>query len=172
MESTNLEIIEKMIYVIRGQKVMLDSDLAQLYGVETGHLNRAIKRNINRFPSDFMFQLTAEETESLIFQIGVSNVGRGGRRYLPMVFTEQGLAMLSSVLNSDTAIMVNISIMRTFVRLRSFLAMESDNKTKLDKHVAETEYLFKIVFKRLDNLDSKIEPKLSHLRKRIGLKRE
>jgi hypothetical protein len=108
--------IEKAIYLIRGEKVMLDRDLALLYEVETKVLNRAVKRNLQRFPSDFMFQLTAEEAGILRCQIGTSNVGRGGRRYLPYVFTEQGVAMLSSVLNSERAILVNIESVerRTF----------------------------------------------------------
>jgi hypothetical protein len=105
---------------IRGQKVLFDSDLATLYGVTTGNLNKAVSRNRDRFPSDFMFQLTAEEAEDLIFQIGRSK-GRGGRRHRPYAFTEQGIAMLSSVLNSDRAIRVNIAIMRTFVKLRQTL---------------------------------------------------
>ena len=105
---------------IRGQKVLLDSDLAALYGVTTGNLNKAVGRNRHRFPSDFMFQLTAEEAEDLIFQIGRSK-GRGGRRHRPYAFTEQGIAMLSSVLNSNRAIRVNIAIMRAFVKLRQML---------------------------------------------------
>lgn len=96
-----VEIIEKKILLVRGEKVMLDADLAELYGVETFNLNKAVKRNIDRFPEDFMFQLSKEEADSLRFQIGMSKeTGRGGRRYLPYVFTEQGVAMLSSVLNS------------------------------------------------------------------------
>jgi ORF6N domain len=113
-----VERIEKTILLIRGQKVILDRDLAELYGVETGALNRAVKRNIQRFPEDFMFQLTGEETERLRCQTGISKRGRGGRRYLPYVFTEQGVSMLSSVLNSERAIQVNIAIMRIFVRLQ------------------------------------------------------
>jgi len=104
-----VEIIEKKILLIRGEKVMLDADLAELYGVETFNLNKAVKRNIDRFPEDFMFQLSKEEADSLRFQIGMSKeTGRGGRRYLPYVFTEQGVAMLSSVLNSKRAVHVNI----------------------------------------------------------------
>jgi hypothetical protein len=110
-----VEIIEKKILLIRGEKVMLDADLAELYEVETFNLNKAVKRNIDRFPQDFMFQLTKEEADSLRFQIGMSKKeGRGGRRYLPYVFTEQGVAMLSSVLNSERAVKVNIEIMRAF----------------------------------------------------------
>jgi ORF6N domain len=115
-----IERIARLILVLREQKVMLDSDLATLYGVTTGNLNKAVKRNPQRFPSDFMFQLTAEEAEDLIFQIGISK-GRGGRRHRPYAFTEQGIAMLSSVLNSDPAVKINIAIMRAFVKLRQML---------------------------------------------------
>ena len=109
-EIVPIERIARLIFVFRKQKVMLDSDLASLYGVTTGNLNKAVKRNAQRFPSDFMFQLTAEEAEDLIFQFGRSK-GRGGRRHRPYAFTEQGIAMLSSVLNSDRAITINIAIM-------------------------------------------------------------
>jgi ORF6N domain-containing protein len=109
------------IHLLRGQKVMLDSDLAALYGVPTGHLNRAVKRNAERFPTDFMFQLNAEEARVLRCQIGISKPGRGGDRYQSYVFTEQGVAMLSSVLSSERAVKVNIAIMRAFVRLRETL---------------------------------------------------
>src|SRR5689334_18409131 len=108
--------IDERIVAVRGCKVMFDEDLAELYGVETGALNRAVKRNLDRFPEDFMFRLTAQEAESLRCQIGTSN--RGGRRYLPYVFTEQGVAMLSGVLTSKRAVQVNVEIMRAFVRLR------------------------------------------------------
>lgn len=120
--------IEKRIYVIRGRQVMLDEDLADLYGVETKRLIEQVKRNLERFPDDFMFQLHSEEAAALRSQIATSNVGRGGRRYAPYVFTEQGVAMLSSVLRSKTAIGVNIEIMRAFVELRrvasSYAAIE------------------------------------------------
>lgn len=112
--------IKSLIYEIRGVKVMLDKDLADLYHVTTGNLNKAVKRNIRRFPSDFMFQLTKEEWDSLRFQFGIIESGRGKyTKYLPHAFTEQGLAMLSGVLNSEIAIDVNISIMRAFVALRN-----------------------------------------------------
>ena len=120
-------LIESRIWLIRGQKVLLDADLATLYQVQTGALNRAVKRNRERLPEDFMFQLTASETEELLrCQVGISNEGRGGRRYRPYVFTEQGIAMLSGVLTSARAIEVNIAIMRTFVRLRQLLAAHED----------------------------------------------
>ena len=108
---------------------MLDSDLAKLYGVETFNLNKAVKRNLSRFPKDFMFQLTKDEYNSLIFQSGISNSKRGGRRFMPYVFTEQGVAMLSSVLQSEQAISINIQIMRTFVQIKHF-ALENKELTK------------------------------------------
>lgn len=117
-----IERIAHLICVFRGQRVMLDTDLADLYGVSTGHLNRAVKRNAGRFPPDFMFQLSAAEADFLKCQFGISKPGRGGRRRSrPFVFTEQGIAMRSSVLNSERAVRVNIAIMRTFVRLRQTL---------------------------------------------------
>ena len=115
------ERIEQIIFIIRNQKVILDSDLAALYGVETKVLNQAIKRNIERFPAEFMFQLTKEETGSLILQFAISNKRRGGRRTFPYAFTEQGVAMLSGILNSDKAINMNIAIMRAFVEVRKVL---------------------------------------------------
>ncbi|MCF8060713.1 MAG: ORF6N domain-containing protein [Bacteriovoracaceae bacterium] len=116
-----LEQIKEMIYVIRGQKVMLNSDLAKLYGVETKVLNQAIKRNLRRFPDDFMFRLSIDEHGILRSQFVTSSLEHGGRRYQPLVFTENGVAMLSSILKSETAIDVNIAIMRIFTKLRSFL---------------------------------------------------
>ena len=119
-----LALIQSKIYEVRGVKVMLDKDLAELYHVTTGNLNKAVKRNIRRFPSDFMFQLTKEEWDSLRFQIGILEVGRGKyTKFLPHAFTEQGLAMLSGVLSSDIAINVNISIMRAFVSIRRVAAV-------------------------------------------------
>ena len=123
-------IITSKIYLIRYKKVMLDEDLAELYGVTTGNLNKAVKRNIARFPEDFMFQLTKEEFDNLIFQIGTS--GWGGRRKLPYAFTEQGVAMLSGVLNSDRAIKVNIQIMRVFTRMREMIETHKEILKKLE----------------------------------------
>jgi len=125
---TNEATIKNLIYVIREQQVMLDSDLAMLYQVETKNLNKAVKRNENRFPEDFCFQLSEEEYNSLRFQIGTSKevvVGKGGRRYLPYVFTEQGISMLSAVLRSEIAVRVSVKIMRTFVEMRRFMANNS-----------------------------------------------
>jgi hypothetical protein len=137
-----VEAIAYSIHVLRGEKVLLDADLAALYGVETKTLNRAVKRNLNRFPPDFMFQLTQKEfDDSSRYQIGTSNnptlkmKGRGGRQYLPYAFTEQGVAMLSSVLNSKQAVAVNIEIMRVFVRVRQLLSTNDE----LQKRLAEVE---------------------------------
>lgn len=127
-------LIESRIFVIRGHKVLLDADLAALYEVETRILNQAVKRNRERFPADFMFQLTQKESEALTSQIVMSKVtGRGGRRHAPYAFTEQGVAMLSSVLTSKRAVEVNIAIMRTFVRLRKLLATHEELARQLDE---------------------------------------
>lgn len=137
-EKTELQVasapaIEKRIYLIRGRQVMLDEDLADLYGVETRVLVQQVKRNAKRFPADFMFQLTKPEAEALRSQIVISNKGRGGRRYEPYVFTEQGVAMLSGVLRSDRAIAVNIEIMRAFVELRRAAGSFQELQKRLDQ---------------------------------------
>ena len=132
-----VETVQKKILLIRGQKVLLDRHLAELYGVPTMRLNEAVKRNIRRFPADFMFQLTEQENEVLISHFAISK-GRGGHRKLPYVFTEQGVAMLSSVLNSARAIDVNIAIMRAFVSLREMLSTNKDLARKL--HDLERKY--------------------------------
>jgi len=137
-----------MIYEIRGQKVMLDSDLAVLYEVETFNLNKAVKRNIERFPGDFMFQLTKDEWENLIFHFGISSKQHGGRRFMPYAFTEQGVAMLASVLNSPKAVTVNINIMRAFVKLRHYVLSQSK-----DDQIAE---LRKLLMVYIENTDYKL----------------
>jgi len=124
--------VAQAIRFMRGQRILLDFDLARLYGVTTGNLNKAVRRNRERFPTDFLFQLTAEETKSLIFQFGISK-GRGGRRHFPYAFTEQGVAMLSSVLNSERAVKVNIAIMRAFVKLRRILETSRDLARKFSE---------------------------------------
>jgi hypothetical protein len=124
--------IERRIHVIRGREVMLDSDLAELYGVETGNLNKAVGRNPDRFPEDFMFQLSGKEREILRFQIGSLRWGAHSK-YQPRVFTEQGVAMLSSVLRSPRAVQVNIEIMRTFSRLRKALAINPDLAARISE---------------------------------------
>jgi hypothetical protein len=162
------ELIEKRIYLVRGQKVMLDSDLAELYGVTTGNLNLAVRRNKSRFPQDFMFQLTAEEAKSLLLQTARSK-GRGGRRTPPSVFTEQGVAMLSSVLRSEQAVQVNIAIMRAFVRLRELLVIHKDLANKiedLERQDAEHDAKFRVVFEAIRELVEETPP----LKQRIGFK--
>ena len=160
--------VERRIYLIRGQKVMLDTDLADLYGVETKALNRALKRNLDRFPDDFAFQLTSEEYEALRCQIGTSKAfqsRRGGRRYLPFAFTEQGVAMLSSVLRSPRAIQVNIAIMRAFVRLRELLLSNVDLARKLAALEGKYDAQFKVVFDAIRRL---MTPPPDPPRRRIG----
>jgi ORF6N domain len=125
--------VESLIRVIRGRKVILDSDLAALYQVETRTVNQAVRRNMDRFPEDFTFQLSSEETDSLRSQIVISNVGRGGRRYLPFAFTEHGVVMLSSVLKSQRAVQMNIFVARAFVRLREIVASNKEFATRIEK---------------------------------------
>lgn len=144
-----LEVIQNKIFEIRGCKVMLDFDLALLYNVENKALKQSIRRNINRFPSDFMFELTEFEFESLRSQIVTSN--RGGVRYMPFAFTEQGIAMLSSVLNSEKAIEINISIIRAFVTMRQFTLSYSELKTRIE----EIENQFPDIYKALNYLVDK-----------------
>jgi phage regulator Rha-like protein len=146
-----LDRIERKIYLIRNQKVMIDEDLAQLYDVSVGRLNEQVKRNADRFPEDFMFRLTKVEYEFLRSQIAISKK-RGGRRYLPYAFTEQGVAMLSSVLNSQKAIKVNIQIMRAFVKLREILSTHKELAQKLkelelkiDSHDQQIQTIFEVI---------------------------
>lgn len=168
MDTTALMPIENLIHVIRGQQIMLDSDLARLYGVETKYLKRAVRSNIKRFPRDFMFVLTQEELNSLRCKNCTSNkiAQRGGTRYMPFAFTEQGVAMLSSVLRSDTAIEVNIRIMRAFIAMRSFLLSNAHVFQRLEslehhhllvqKHMSETDHKIDEILTRLE--DKECEP--------------
>ena len=151
--------IERSILLIRGHKVLLDVHLAALYGVTTKRLNEQVRRNRRRFPADFMFQLTADEVESLRSQFATSNRRRGGRRYAPYAFTEQGVAMLSTVLNSELAIRVNIEIMRAFVRLRQMLASNTELARKLDALEKKYDAQFKVVFDAIRQLMAPAEPK-------------
>ena len=155
LDITNCDIqqvgLEHLIYVFRGKQVMLDRDIAMLYSVETGQLNRQVKRNIERFPADFMFQLSKEEVEILKCQNGISSWG--GDRYLPYAFTENGIAMLSSVLRSPTAIEANIRIMRAFTSMRHFLASNAQifqRLSNIEYHQVETDKRIDEVFKRID----------------------
>ena len=168
------EVIMSKIYLIRHQKVMFDADLAVLYGVSTGNLNKAVQRNIKRFPDDFMFQLTKQEFDDLIFQSGTSSWG--GTRKLPYAFTEQGVAMLSSVLHSDHAIMVNIQIIRVFTRMRQLLETHTEILRKLDqiqKKDLEQDRQILLIFEYLKQLEQVKQQQEDQANRRlIGFKRE
>ena len=153
--------IRHNIYFLRKTRVMIDSDLARLYGVSTSNLNKSVRRNLRRFPKDFMFLLTNRELESLRFQIGISKKpGRGGRRYRPYAFTEHGVAMLSSVLHSDRAVQVNIAIMRAFLQLRAMLATHEDLRRKIAEMEKRYDSKFHAVFATLRQmLETPIPPK-------------
>ncbi|MFA7403665.1 MAG: ORF6N domain-containing protein [Pelobacteraceae bacterium] len=164
------EFIEQKILLIRGHKVILDSDLAALYGVETRVLNQAVRRNIQRFPADFMFELNVAEQEALRSQIVILKKGRGQHsKYLPYAFTEQGVAMLSSVLNSDRAIEVNILIMRSFVKLREMISTHKDLATKLENLEKKYDSQFKMVF---DTIRQLMAPPEQKKKRAIGFGRE
>ena len=157
MQNRNSQIlpsykIESKTYFIRGRKVLIDRDLADLYEVETRILNRAVRRNIRRFPNDFMFQLNPQEMENWKSQIGISNSERMGLRKSPLVFTEQGIAMLSSVLNSERAIQVNIQIMRTFSKIREMLISNKELREKIEKLEGKYDQKFKKVFHAIRQL--------------------
>ena len=162
----SVQLIERRIYLIRGQKVMVDEDLAELYGVPTKRLNQQVSRNRKRFPDDFMFRLTKTEAEALRLQFATSKKGRGGRRSLPYVFTEQGVAMLSSVLNSERAIEVNIMIMRAFVKLRQLLETNEELNRKFAaviRKLSTHDKYFKVVFDELKRLNEQPTPKRSQI---------
>lgn len=180
-----IQAIQNRIYELRGERVMLDKDLATLYEIETKALNLAVKRNIKRFPKDFMFQLTKEEWESLRFQTETlekqqhplrlqieTSKGRGGTRYLPYAFTEQGVAMLSGVLNSDRAINMNIAIMRAFVEVRRVLLMQTDIKEQLrliQERITEHDVQLSQIYDSIENLlDDKAAQTKWDNRERIG----
>ncbi len=168
MEEVSLAQIESMIYIVRGHKVMLDTDLALLYGVETRYLNKAVKRNSLRFPEDFMFQLSTVEFKQLQ-KIWNANNKHGGQRKVPNAFTENGVAMLSSILNSEKAILVNISIIRIFTKLRSFHLLEKSLNDRFNDLESGTNRIFKYVFQRLDAIEDIIDTKLPSPKKKIGL---
>jgi len=182
-----IKSIQNRIYEIRGERVMLDKELAELYQIETKALNLAVKRNIKRFPKDFMFQLNNEEWESLRFQIETSNdsnflrsqnetskKGRGGTRYLPHVFTEQGVAMLSGILNSDKAIAMNIAIMRAFIEIRRVLIQENDLREQMrliKERIGEHDAQLNQLYDAMENLlDERGNQKKWDERERIGFK--
>jgi hypothetical protein len=154
------ERIEQSIFLLRGQKVMVDDDLAELYDIPVKVLNQAVKRNRDRFPEDFMFQLTTEESDSLRSHFVTLKTGRGRhRKYLPFAFTEQGVAMLSSVLRSKRAVQVNVEIMRAFVRLRQMLASNTQLARKLTELEKKYDAQFKVVFDAIRQLMTPPQPK-------------
>lgn len=168
MDILPVEVIQRKILIIRGRKVMLDRDLAELYEVETKALNQAVKRNITRFPEDFMLQLTTEETDMLSRSQFVTLKRGQNIKYLPYAFTEQGVAMLSSVLNSDRAMQVNIQIIRSFVQLRDMLSTHKDLRRKIEAMEKKYDHQFKVVF---DTIKQLIEPPPKP-GKRIGFRAE
>ena len=145
-----IENITGLIYLIRGQKVMLDRDIAKLYGVETKRLKEQVKRNIKRFPEDFMFELSTREYENLRSHFATSTWG--GTRYMPMAFTEHGILMISSVLKNDKAVQVNIQIMRAFMKMRQMIFDNAELRKQIDELRADTDGKFRIVFETLDQL--------------------
>jgi phage regulator Rha-like protein len=159
--SKELTMIQNMIYEIRGFQVMLDEDLAKIYHVETRAMNQAVKRNLNRFPPEFMFQLTQTEYDNLRSQSVISKDGRGGRRYMPYVFTEHGVIMLSSVLNSNIATQINISIVKAFIKMRRYLIPQKSKSTQ----IAE---LRKLLMLHIDNTERKFSEQ-DKLNKQIAL---
>jgi hypothetical protein len=172
-----IESVQQRIYLIRGHKVILDVDLARLYGVQTFNLNKAVKRNMERFPRDFMFSLTHEEWKNLIFQSGRSSGSSpagssrwGGRRHVPHAFTEQGVAMLSSVLRTPRAVQVNIAITRAFVRLRHIISLHRDLARRIAAQEKKTEGLTDYVQKMFDLIQPLIDGPVRSVR-RIGFEK-
>jgi len=165
--ATAAQIVQSIVW-LRGHKVLLDSDLATLYGVETRVLVQAVKRNLERFPIDFMLQLNGKELESLRSQIVISNTGRGGRRYAPYAFSEQGVAMLSSVLNSPHAIAINIEIMRAFVRLRELLDSNKEFAKRLEELERKLQTHDKAITEILNAIRELMRPPELPPKRRIG----
>ena len=168
MDALTQDQIQKSILILRGHRVLLDSDLASIYGVATKYLNQQVRRNLDRFPEDFMFQLSEIEEENLSFQIGISKKGRGGRRYLPHVFTEHGALMLASILNSKIAVAASIQVVRAFISLRKMLASHVELARKLDSLERKYDHQFKVVFDAIRELTLIPEQP----RKRIGIKQD
>ena len=168
MSAMPQEQIEKSILIIRGHRVILDADLAKIYGVSTKRLNEQVRRNLDRFPDDFMFQLSETKEESLRSQIATSKIGRGGRRYLPYVFTEHGALMLANILNSPTAVASSIQVVRAFINLRQMLSSQAELARKLDLLERKYDHQFKVVFDAIRNLTLIHEQP----RKRIGIKQD
>ncbi len=164
-----VELIERRIYLIRGHRVMLDSELAGLYEVTTGNLNLAVRRNVERFPDDFTFQLTKEEHTALLLQFARAKTGRGGRQTPPFAFTEHGVAMLSSVLNSERAVQMNILIVRAFVKMRELLANHKDSAARVEKLESAQKKHGSIIAVLADEIDEMKRLPEPH-RRRIGFK--
>ncbi|MFH0772384.1 MAG: ORF6N domain-containing protein [Candidatus Omnitrophota bacterium] len=166
-ESIPQEMVEGKIFVIRSHKVMFDKDLADLYGIETRNLNKAVARNIDRFPEDFMFQLTMGEVKNLMFQNGTSSWG--GTRKMPRVFTEHGILMLSSVLNSKRAVQVNIQIMRTFIKLRRIVESHKELLNKIEVMEKKYDHQFRVIFEAIKEI---IAPLPEKPKRQIGFRAE
>jgi phage regulator Rha-like protein len=170
------EVIMNKIYLIRGKKVMLDRDLAELYGVETKVLKQTVRRNNKRFPPDFMFEMTTEELQIWRSQFVTSNADRKGLRYSPFCFTEHGVIMLASILNSDRAINTNVQIVRIFIKMREMLASHKEILHRLDKiehYMAEHDNQILVIFEYLKQLEQAKQQELDHKdRKRVGYKRK
>ena len=147
-----VELIQNKIFLIRGQKVMLDRDLAELYGIPTFRFNEAVKRNLKRFPDDFMFQLTAAEDTALTSQIAISKTGRGGRRTRPFVFTEHGAVMAANILHSDRAVQMSVFVVRAFIKLRHVLLESKELRQEFEEMRRQTNDRFQIVFETLDHM--------------------
>jgi hypothetical protein len=152
------EFVENAILLVRGERVILDADLAKLYGVTTARLNQQVKRNLERFPSDFMFELTKKEYESLMLQIATSSVTHGGRRKLPFVFTEHGAIMAANVLNSKTAVQASVQVVRAFIRLRQMLTSNAELARKLSDLERKYDSQFRVVFDAIRQLMTPSEP--------------
>lgn len=166
----SIELVERRIYLIRGQKVMLDADLSELYQVPTKRLNEAVKRNFSRFPEDFMFQLDADVAENLKSQIATSSFGHGGRRKLPHAFTEHGVAMLSSVMNSDRAVQMNILIIRAFIKMRDLLATHKDLATRMEKLESTQKHHGSAIAVVVDEIKKLKAAPVNPSKRRIGFK--
>ena len=174
-----LQRIKSLIYEVRGRQVMLDEDLAKIYHVETKVLNQAVKRNLDRFPTEFMFQLTEEENKSLRSQIVTSKNGRGGRRYMPFAFTEHGVVMLSSVLNSEIATQINIAVVNAFIDMRHYALTKADTHTQIAElrrllmlHIENNDYKFSEHDKTIRQIVNALNNMLEHPKetKKIGFK--
>ena len=168
LTSIAVEQIQSIILVIRGERVILDSELAKLYGVTTARLNQQVRRNAERFPSDFVFNITKEENESLMLQFATSKQGRGGARKLPLVFTEHGAIMAANVLNSQRAVRASVEVVRAFIRLRRILASNTDLARKLNELERRYDRQFKVVFDAIRQLMTPPPKK----RKQIGFTRK